>query len=258
MNKSSRLHQLHGNDTAIRVTEVHKSYDGGLVPALHGISLSLETGQTYALTGPSGCGKSTLLNIIGTLDRPTSGAVEYHGRELTSEDQRQKFRREAIGFVFQFHNLLPMLTLLENVELPLLSNKRISAKERRRRASVLLKRFGLSSRQEHYASRVSGGERQRAAIARALVHNPQILIADEPTGNVDSATAALILEKLIGYTNQTGATLLLSTHDEQIAILCRTVFCMKDGIIVSRKQVPTGTKVNSFSIVQKSLRLLKP
>ncbi len=256
MNKPPRIHRLNEDDIVVRVTDVRKAYDGGLVPALHGISLALKKGHAYALTGPSGCGKSTLLNIIGTLDRPSSGTVEYFGQELPTEGQRQKMRRESIGFVFQFHNLLPMLTLLENVELPLLSDSRISAKERRRRSSSVLKTFGLAAKRHHYASRVSGGERQRAAIARALVHKPKLVLADEPTGNVDSATAALILEKLIGYTNHTGATLLLTTHDEQIAGLCRTVLRMKDGLIVSREKVRADTRAGS-PVDQNDIRLLK-
>jgi putative ABC transport system ATP-binding protein len=256
LNKDSRLHRQHDGRIAIRVENVHKSYDGGLVPALHGISLELERGRTYALRGPSGCGKSTLLNIIGTLDRPSAGTVEYFGRKLTTEDQCQALRRESIGFVFQFHNLLPMLTLMENVELPLLSDSRISGKERRQRASSLLKAFGLTSKRTYYASRVSGGERQRAAIARALVHKPRLVLADEPTGNVDSGTAGLILAELIGYTKRTGAALLITTHDEQIAALCSTGIRMKDGRIISSDKQRTRADAEA-SADQDSIRFLK-
>ena len=256
MNRNPRLPKLQDRGIVIEVENVHKSYDGGLVPALHGITLLLKKGRTYALMGPSGCGKSTLLNIIGTLDRPSSGTVKYFGQEISSEEQCLRLRRQDIGFVFQFHNLLPLLTLAENVELPLLSNGRIGPRERRQRVSFLLKAFGLGSKMHHYASRVSGGERQRAAIARALVNDPKLVLADEPTGNVDSGTANRILHELITYTNRTRATLLITTHDEQIAKLCTTVIRMKDGRILSPGQRSKRACADA-SICQPNVRFLR-
>ena len=181
----------------IDVREVKKYFDHGLVKALNGISFQVEKGEMVSIMGPSGCGKSTLLNLIGSLDLPTEGEVWIDGKNLMDHRPFQLFRSRYVGFVFQFHHLLPNLSLLENVELPLLATS-MPRKARRDLAVALLKEMGLEDRLHFLPTRVSGGERQRAAIARALVNDPRIVLADEPTGNVDSDTGERILDYLLG------------------------------------------------------------
>ena len=217
----------------IEVKHLYKDYDNGLIPALKDINLTLKEGKIYALMGSSGCGKSTLLNIIGSLDTPTKGDVFYEGKTLDEVGKLSLFRRDFIGYVFQFHHLIPVLTLLENVESALLSDRNISAKERKERAVGILNKMGLKHRLKSYASEVSGGERQRGAIARALINNPKVILADEPTGNVDSKTAQVILETLKEYLKTSAKCILIATHDEEIAAISDTIISMKDGEIVS-------------------------
>jgi len=221
----------HTPNLLLRAENIHKAYDGGLIPAINGVSLTLEKGKSYALMGPSGCGKSTLLNIIGTLDFPTAGTVEYLDKRTETLTTLHALRRKAIGFVFQFHHLIPVLTLQENVELPLLADVSTGDVLRRSKATALLQELGLGHKKDEYANRVSGGERQRAAIARALINDPLLVLADEPTGSVDSKTAELILEKLLDHTRNVEGTLLIATHDEAIARLADTIIRMKDGRI---------------------------
>ena len=221
----------------LEVNNVYKAYEGGLIPALNDVSLILNKGEIYALMGPSGCGKSTLLNIIGTLDFPTSGSVNYVDKRVDHLEPIHKFRHKTIGFIFQFHHLLPVLTLQENVEIPLLANKNITDKARQKKASGLLDELGLKNKKGAYANRVSGGERQRAAIARALANEPLLILADEPTGSVDSKTADIILKKLIFYTKNINGTLLIATHDENIANLADTIIRMKDGKITDIENI---------------------
>lgn len=217
----------------IEVKDLHKVYDNGLIQSLNGITLTLDEGKIYALMGASGCGKSTLLNLIGTLDNPTSGEILYNGKYLDEVGLLSTFRREFIGFVFQFHHLIPVLTLCENVESALLSNNNISPEERHERAMALLNEMGILHRADSYVSKISGGERQRGAIARALINNPKVLLADEPTGNIDSKTAKMILRKLRDHVEKTFGTILIATHDNNVATIADVIIKMEDGKIIS-------------------------
>ena len=202
------------------------------VQAVSGVSLSLDAADFVALVGPSGCGKSTLLHLCGAMDKPTTGTVRLEGVALEDlgDDGLTRIRRDRVGFVFQFFNLLPTLTVLENVALPvLLAGGRSAAAEPAARA--LLDRVGLGSREHHYPRQLSGGEMQRAAVARALIHGPALLIADEPTGNLDSENGRLVLDLLTGLNRELGVTLLLATHDRDIASAAGRVVRMRDGRI---------------------------
>jgi putative ABC transport system ATP-binding protein len=204
----------------------------GEVQALKHVSLTIERGEHVALVGPSGSGKSTLLHIVGCLDRPTRGRYLLEGREVgaLSEEERSLIRRHRIGFVFQFFHLLPRLSALANVELPMLFAG-IPPEERRERAAAALKAVGLSHRAEHRPDQLSGGERQRVAIARAVVMDPAVLLADEPTGNLDRASAGEVME-LIERMNAKGLTLVVVTHDPAIAERAKRVIRMDDGELV--------------------------
>lgn len=220
-----------GEFTVIRLTEVVKEFDGKRkVRALDGVSLHIEKGEMAALVGPSGSGKSTLLNLIGTLDRPTSGEIYIDGQKLSelSDTELTLLRRDKIGFIFQFFNLLPSLTCLENVALPLHLRgwKRARARER---ARELLELVGLRRRLEHLPDELSGGERQRVAIARALSVYPPILLADEPTGNLDTKTGGEILDLIRDLHSRLGATVLMVTHDPGVAASCERVITLRDG-----------------------------
>jgi len=215
----------------IRLLDVVKEFDGKRkVRALDGVSLHIEKGEMAALVGPSGSGKSTLLNLIGTLDRPTSGEIFIDGRKLSglSDTELTLLRRDKIGFIFQFFNLLPSLSCLENVALPLHLRgwKRAQA---RARAEELLELVGLKHRLEHLPDELSGGERQRVAIARALSVYPPILLADEPTGNLDTKTGAEILELIRDVHARLGATVLMVTHDPGVAASCERTITLRDG-----------------------------
>ena len=215
----------------LEVASLFKSYDNGLVPALRGLSFTLQSGKIYALTGSSGCGKSTLLNLIGMLDRPDSGEIFYEGKPLSRYKDPGSFRRNYLGFVFQFHYLIPVLTLRENVETALLTGTKQDRHQREIKARHLLEEMGLAHKADARASKVSGGERQRAAIARALANDPKLILADEPTGNVDSKTSEMILKKMRDYVSKTGATMLIATHDPQVAAFADATFHMQDGQI---------------------------
>jgi putative ABC transport system ATP-binding protein len=202
------------------------------VRAVADVSLALEPGDFVALVGPSGCGKSTLLHLCGAMDRPTSGAVRLETIDLASldDDDLTRVRRERVGFVFQFFNLLPTLTLIENVELPLLlAGQRAAAIEPDARR--LLDRVGLGHRLTHYPRQLSGGELQRAAVARALIHRPALLVADEPTGNLDSDNGRRVLDLLVELNRETGITMILATHAPEIAAAATRVIRMRDGRI---------------------------
>jgi len=217
----------------IEVKNLYKSYDKGLIPALHGITFSLERGKIYALMGPSGCGKSTLLNIIGTLDNSDKGEVLYEGKPLHLLHPIEKFRQKFMGFIFQFHHLIPVLTLCENVETALLTQKEFSSKQRNEMSREILEEMGLKNQIDSYASQISGGQRQRGAIARALINNPKVLLADEPTGNIDSKTAKLILNKFRAHIKKTAGSILIATHDHNVADMADVIIMMEDGKIVS-------------------------
>ena len=218
----------------IELRNVVKQFDGKrLVVALDGISLSIRKGEMVSLVGPSGSGKSTLLNLIGTLDRPTAGEIRIDGQSLQglSDDALTRVRRDKIGFIFQFFNLLPSLSCAENVALPL-HLRGWARKKAEERAAELLGLVGLQSRVEHLPDELSGGERQRVAIARALSIYPPILLADEPTGNLDTHTGAEILKLIHDLHDRLGATVLMVTHDKSVAEACPRMITLRDGRIV--------------------------
>lgn len=216
---------------AVRAIDVVKHYEGGLVQALRGVSLEVAQGEALAITGPSGSGKTTLLHLLGALDLPTSGTVEVLGQDLRRVRDLDRLRSETLGFVFQLHNLIPNLTLRENVMLPA-HPLPLSRRERRARAAELLERVGLGHRVDFLPVKCSGGERQRAAIARALMNRPRILLADEPTGSVDSTTGAQILDLFAALTRDDGVTTITITHDEKVAARADRVVRIVDGVIV--------------------------
>ncbi len=226
---------------ALAAQGVTKSFTLGArkLEILHGIDLELRTGERLALVGSSGAGKSTLLHCLGLLERPDSGLVRLQGMSAWELDlgQRAQLRNQKIGFVFQFYHLLSELTALENVLLPaMIAESRLAfsgkKREHRERATALLERFGLAERLGHRPSQLSGGERQRVAMARALYLDPPILLADEPTGNLDSATGAAVLELLLEEQRRRGLSMILVTHDEKIAGRCERVVTMRDGKVV--------------------------
>lgn len=216
----------------LTATELQKVYVSGeaRVVALAGVSFELASGDFVALMGPSGCGKSTLLHLCGAMDLPTSGRVRFEGQDLAtlSDDELTRLRRERVGFVFQFFNLLPTLTLGDNIMLPcLLGGMRVS--DALTRAQRLADRVGIGHRWQHYPQQLSGGEMQRAAIARALVHEPALLVADEPTGNLDSENGARVMALLRDLNRDMGVTVLLATHAADVAAMATRVQRMRDG-----------------------------
>ena len=213
----------------VDVQQVRKSFEGGRIRALENVSLHLDPGELVALTGPSGCGKSTLLNLIGALDRPDSGEIRVGGEDVTRLDDASRYRADTVGFVFQFHNLITTLTALENVQVPMLGKRRRA--ERDRRARELLEEVGLTDRADSYPPTLSGGERQRVAIARALANGPRLLLADEPTGSLDSETGAQILELLHRVRDEHGTTILLVTNDGGVAGQAERVLRIRDGVL---------------------------
>jgi ABC-type lipoprotein export system ATPase subunit len=221
----------------IRLREIRKTYSLGevAVPVLKGISLDIRRGEMLALMGASGSGKSTLMNILGCLDRPTSGRYWLDGSELSqlSADERALIRNHKIGFVFQSFNLLPRTSALENVIMPLAyTHVLCSKREARARGQAMLERVGLGHRVDHQPSQLSGGQQQRVAIARALINRPQILFADEPTGNLDSKTSKEILQMFQNLSEDDGITVVLVTHDPGVANSARRVVRMCDGLIL--------------------------
>ena len=218
----------------LEATDIHKSYERGdeTIPVLNGLTVSLDAGSFTTLVGPSGCGKSTLLHICGAMDRPTSGAVRLEGESLDTlnDDGLTRVRRERVGFVFQFFNLLPTLTVEQNIGLPLLLKGR-SVHSVANLSGQWAERVGISHRLNHFPSQLSGGEAQRVAIARAVIHQPALILADEPTGNLDSETGRTILDVLIDVNRDSGAALLLATHDPAVAAAAGEVIQMRDGLI---------------------------
>jgi ABC-type lipoprotein export system ATPase subunit len=212
---------------AIEAVDVVKQFDGGIVRALDGVSIRIARGEFVAVTGPSGCGKSTLLHLIASLDAPTSGQIVVNGRDLR-EAGNERYRRHDVGLVFQLHNLLPHLNAMENVEIPMFSNG-MSHREQREQARALLASVGLSSKEKTAPPRLSGGERQRLAIARALANSPSIILADEPTGSLDSVSVDRILDLFRDIRAQRGVTILLVSHDMHVAGAADRVIRMRDG-----------------------------
>jgi lipoprotein-releasing system ATP-binding protein len=219
---------------ALQAQEVWKVFrrDGYDIEVLKGVSLSIARGETAGVVGISGAGKTTLLQILGTLDRATSGRVLYGGKDVTDlrADEMAAFRNRSVGFVFQSHNLLPEFTVLENVTLPCLI-ARMDPAEARRRAVALLGEVGLSERISHRTGEISGGEQQRTAICRALVMEPSVLLADEPTGNLDRATASGVVDLLLSLNRSRGLSLLMVTHNDQVASRLHRVIRIDDGRI---------------------------
>ncbi len=218
----------------IELEEVTKTYQMGKVevPALRGVSLSIGQGEMLAIMGPSGSGKSTLMNIIGCLDVPTTGTYLLEGQDVgsLSDDRLAEIRNQKIGFIFQTYNLLPRLTALANVELPLLYG---NGRDRRRRALEALEKVGLGDRVRHRPPELSGGQQQRVGIARALVKDPTLLLADEPTGNLDSRSSEEIVAILQSLNLEQGLTVVVVTHEPDIAASTRRVIATRDGMVVS-------------------------
>jgi len=235
-------HGGNGSAPVIRLDDVHKTYDAGdsAVHALRGVSLEIAAGESIAIIGPSGSGKSTLMHILGCLDIPTSGDYDLAGTPVASLSPRAlaKVRNQKIGFVFQAYNLLPKASLLRNVELPMLYGG-VGRQERRERAKEALRKVGLLERASNLPSQLSGGQRQRVAIARALVNNPAIVLADEPTGNLDTQTGKEILS-LFDDLGRQGHTIILVTHDPVVAQRASRIVRIVDGQIASDPAGPAA------------------
>jgi len=216
----------------IAVRDLTKTYQVGEleVPALRGVSLDVQPGEFVALTGPSGSGKSTFMHLLGCLDRPTAGHYVLNGRDVSTLDKRAlaHVRNDEIGFVFQGFNLLSRTSALENVELPMLYRRGVGAKERRDRAVAALESVGLGSRLDHHPNQLSGGQQQRVAIARALVNRPALLLADEPTGNLDTRTSVEVMQ-IFQHLNDDGLTIVLVTHEPDIAEYASRIVAFRDG-----------------------------
>ncbi len=211
------------------------------VHALDGVTLRIETGEFVAIMGPSGSGKSTALNVLGCLDRPTSGAYNFHGTDVANlnRDQRALLRRNYLGFVFQGYNLLPRMSAMQNVELPLIY-KGMSRSDRVERARVALEKVGLAGRANHDPSELSGGQQQRVAIARALAGDPQVVLADEPTGNLDTKLSIEIMELLQKLNRDEGLTIIMVTHEREMAEYARRLIWMVDGKVESDRLTVKG------------------
>lgn len=232
--EASKIFNAEERLAIVVVEKVEKTYEGGRrgVTALRGVSFEIDSGDFVALMGPSGCGKSTLLHMVGGMDRPTRGRVIFDGAPLDSlgEEELARLRRKTIGFVFQFFNLLPTLTLAENVALPLMLDGRSDARCRDR-AAELLNRVGLDKRASHFPAELSGGEMQRAALARAIITEPQLVLADEPTGNLDSENGRQVMRLLADLNRELGITIMLATHSQEDASYARRILRMRDGAI---------------------------
>ncbi|MCB9177747.1 MAG: ABC transporter ATP-binding protein [Caldilineae bacterium] len=230
------------SEAIIRIDNVHKSYLMGkeAVPALRGVSIDVQPGEMVCLMGPSGSGKTTLLNIVGGLDDPSRGHVTIAGHDIVamSEEKLARLRLERIGFVFQTFNLLNNFTALENVEAPMVLLRKLGRKERRERTLELLAAVGLADRVEHYPSELSGGQQQRVAIARALANDPDILIGDEMTGDLDSQTGFEIMSLVRGLNQREGKTVVYVTHDPRMADYADYTVHMLDGKIVAKEADP--------------------
>lgn len=227
----------------VQVDNVTRDYTVGQVTtrALRGVSLSIERGEFTTLVGPSGSGKTTLLQLIGCLDQPTSGRILLNGRDVSRLDRNERadMRRNTIGFIFQFFALIPTLSAYENVEMPLML-RAMGAAERRERVMHLLEEVGLIDRADHRPDQLSGGEQQRVAIARALAADPTLILADEPTANLDTANGQQVMEIMTRLNETTGVTFVFATHDPRVIRFARRVVTLRDGVIVSNGEgVPT-------------------
>jgi putative ABC transport system ATP-binding protein len=241
---SRKLSSLNGSPAAvspgeamIRLIDIEKVYQTKTIEtvALNHVNIAIRKGEFVSVMGPSGCGKSTLLNIMGLLDAPTRGTIEIDGQPVQSYSDKQlaRLRNQKIGFVFQSYHLINDLSVVDNVELPLLYRPGISGSERRQRALTALEKVGLSTRTKHYPTQLSGGQRQRVAIARALAGRPEIILADEPTGNLDSVMGEEIMNILLRLNQQEGTTIVMVTHDELMAKKTERLIRFFDGSQVS-------------------------
>lgn len=225
----------------IEIKNLKKSYEDGHIKALNGIDLTIEEGEFVSIIGPSGSGKSTLLNMLGALDLPDSGSINVAGYDLLSNTKLNEFRGDKLGFIFQLHNLIPNISVVENVEIPMFT-KDWSSKQMRERALNLLDIVGLKDKSKQMPNKLSGGERQRVAIARALANEPSIILADEPTGSLDSKTSNKILKQLTKLHKEENVTLIVVTHDMNVAKLADRVIEVLDGKIIDGSE---GSLLNS-------------
>ena len=224
--------QIGARDVVFDAIALKKHFDGGKVAALRGVDLQIRQGEFVAVMGPSGCGKSTLLALLGGLDKPSEGTLTYRGQSIPDLADPAAYRSAEIGFIFQSFHLLPTFTAAENVQIPMFEGK-MSRAQRKERAVELLKAIGLGHRLGHFPSELSGGERQRVAIARSLANGPSVLLADEPTGNLDSHSAEQIMELILQLHREMGMTFVLVTHDLPIAERANRTVSMLDGRITS-------------------------
>ncbi len=228
----------------IRIRGLTKSYRRGAqeIPVLSGIELDVAAGEFIALMGPSGSGKSTLLNLVAGIDKPSSGTIEIAGVDIATLDEGRlaDWRAETVGFIFQFYNLIPVLSAFENVELPLLLTG-LSARQRRERVDQVLALVGLSDRAEHVPNELSGGQQQRVAIARALVSDPTLIVADEPTGDLDRATGEEVLSLLEQLVDELGKTIVMVTHDPKAAARAHRLVHLEKGVLVDEAAPPVAT-----------------
>jgi ABC-type lipoprotein export system ATPase subunit len=240
-------------DELIRTINLTKLYGAGenAVRALDAVNLTVARGELLAVMGPSGCGKSTLMNMLGALDQPTSGEVWVAGENLARLKHVDEFRARTVGFVFQLHNLLPTLTALENIEVPM--QGRVAGDERRKRAGVLLETVGLADRANALPGQLSGGQRQRVAVARALANSPALLLADEPTGSLDSQSGEEILSLLAELNRSHGTTIAVVTHDRRVAQATQRILRMKDGQIISDHRLDDPLQEDLRTLAQSKL-----
>ena len=230
-----------GRTPAVELVDVRKGYDGGMIKALNGLSLRIECGESVAVTGPSGCGKSTMLHLIAALDRPTSGIIRVGGVDLASQKDLPGYRRRHIGLVFQLHNLLPQLSAIQNVEVAMFGTG-LSGRERRDRARALLADVDLADMETRPPTKLSGGERQRVAIARAPANEPELLLADEPTGSLDERSVDLVLDMFSRLrAERPGMTMIIVTHDIRVAGTADRIIWLRDGR-VDRAPRATGSR----------------
>jgi putative ABC transport system ATP-binding protein len=244
------------NGTVVRLRDVHKTYRTGEmeVRAVRGVSLEIQRGEFVALMGASGSGKSTLMNILGCLDRPTAGRYVLDESDISAlnRDQLADIRNNKIGFVFQNFNLLPRTSARENVELPLLYGRRgLTNAQLREKADAILASVGLEGREDHHPSQLSGGQQQRVAIARALINDPEVVLADEPTGNLDSRTSIEIM-RIFQQLNKRGITIIMVTHEQEIAAYARRNVMMRDGLILNDHSV--SQRFNAAAELEKLAR----